>query len=228
MMQQILNAGSGVYLLWGIGLLGLLLTLITDVYLKSLVKASENMATTKKRKLCVIKRKYENGRSLGIRNGSGEAYAEKTVRDIKMGVIPLEMWRRSGKTLVCVTMMTMAGAFIYYDASWRGSPEMEYFLVNGVIISAFLLCLENIFLIKNKMEILKANIRDYLENLTPTRCAAPRPTAHKVDRGKEESAAAEILEVDSNEHVENSTRSVYEGRASDEELLNDFLKEFFS
>ena len=61
MWEKIMEAGKGIYFLWGIGLLGLLLKMITNTYLKSMIKASENMATTKKKSLRIMRQKYENG-----------------------------------------------------------------------------------------------------------------------------------------------------------------------
>lgn len=250
MWEKIVEAGTGAYILWGIGFLGLLLKIITDTYLNVLIRASENMATSKKRKLYIIKKKYENGRSLGIREGSGEAFAEKSVRGLKLGPIPLEAWRRSGYTLCCIVGMIMAGSILYYDVSWRGSPQMEAFFANGFLVCAFLLCLENIFLINNKIEILKANIRDYLENLTPVRNTVQRSTSPQIlgkesRHGKEstgivmpELAATNVYDtaVPQVENLEGkpvpsgdtSVNTGYNERDSNEELLNSFLKEFFS
>lgn len=131
---------------------------------------------------------------------------------------------------------------MYYDVSWRGSPEMVSFLVNAIMVCAFLMCIENIFLINNKVEILKANIRDYLENLTPVRANTPRKQGPEIsglnssrsssvqEEGLKEIAASNVntdmLHPESEEKV--GSTSVYDERDSNEELLNCFLKEFFS
>ncbi|MBE5945205.1 MAG: hypothetical protein E7258_09875 [Lachnospiraceae bacterium] len=247
MLEKIMEAGTGVYVLWGIGMLGLLLKIVADTYLRGLIKASENMATTKKRKLCTIRRKYENGRSLGINNGSGEAYAEKTVRSLKLISVPLEVWRRSGYTLCCIVVMIMSGSFWFEDPGWLSRDYIEAFLANGFLVCAFLLCIENIFLINNKMEILKANIRDYLENLSPVRCASQRRLASECKKGiKEESGKILMPELavtsegeidylgdtksDDKSEIKSKreVNTVYNERDGNEELLNSFLKEFFT
>lgn len=165
---DILSMDKGILLLVAIGVLGLLLKMISNTYLNSLIKASENMATTKKKRFRIMRQKYENGRTFGIQ-GTGRAFAEKQVRCIKLFGAPLMFWERSGLSLSLIAWFIMAGAFIYKDASWRGSPEMVTFLASGVMVCAFLLVLENIFVTKNKVEILKANILDYLEKITPKR-----------------------------------------------------------
>lgn len=243
MLERVMDMGTGVYILWGIGLLGLLLKMIASTYLKRMLKASENMSTTKKKSLRVLRQKYENGRNLGINSGSGEAFVEKNVRGLKLMAMPMEFWRRSGQLLACVACMLMAGGFLYYDVTWRGSPQMVLYLANGVLVCAFLLALENIFLVNNKLEMLKANIRDYLENLTPARAVparnAQRPNIKVVpqpkasESGREETRHGGTVPGEG----ESAVTSVYDERASNEdvgrpqsneEALNCFLKEFFS
>lgn len=247
MLEKFMEAGTGVYILWGMGLLGLLLKIMVNTYLKRMVKASENMATTKKRSLRIIRQKYENGKSLGINNGSGKAYVEKNVRKLRFIAMPLEFWRRSGQALCCLVFMAMAGSFLYYDVNWRGSPEMVNFLANGIMVCAFLLGIENIFLVNNKVEILKANIRDYLENVTPPRDIPVRAPARgfknqgrgikdeeigKQDingigrSGSLESAATDMTAVSG--ASDSAGAAGTKSGTENEEILNCFLKEFFS
>lgn len=248
-MEAVTGAGTGVYILWGMGLLGLLLKIMMNTYLKGMVKASENMATTKRKSLRIIRQKYENGKSLGINNGNGEAYVEKNVRKLKLVALPMEFWRKSGQALCCLACMTMAGAFLYYDVSWRGSPDMISFMANGVMVCAFLLVLENIFLINNKLEILKANIRDYLENIpSPRELSARAPARFRNDTGRgrenadckqetggkssgggERETAATEQEIGRRDRSQTETDAVSDLPANgNEEILNSFLKEFFS
>lgn len=169
MLEKIMEMDTYVYVLWGVGVLGLLLKMMANTYLKSLIKASENMETTKKKKLQIIARKYKNRQSLGMNNSNGDAFVEKNIRKMKFAAMPFEFWRKCGNTLAFVVVTLAAGSFLYYDVSWRGSPEMIVLMANSVCVCAFLFALENIFLINNKVEILKANIKDYIENITPAR-----------------------------------------------------------
>lgn len=243
MLERVLDMGTGIYILWGIGVFGLLLKMIASTYLRGMIKASENMSTTKRTSLRIMRQKYENGRNLGINNGSGAAFAEKNIRGLRLIAMPLEFWRRSGQFLTCVTCIVMAGGFLYYDVTWRGSPEMVTFIANGIIVCAFLLALENIFLINNKVEMLKANVRDYLENLTPARAEKNRQAVGvkkkmpdktvvtQADKltdkmARMETAATESAAKSGSSDGKVSAPSVYDERASD--ALNNFLQEYFS
>lgn len=165
MYDVIMGFGTGVHILWAVGLLGLLIKMCVSIHMKSMIRASENMATTRRRSLRTMRQKYVNGRNLGINRGDGAAFVEKNIRRLKWAGLPLELWKRSGLLLMLSAVMVMAGGFLYYESRWRGSQDMITFLANGVLVCAFLVITENIFLINNKMEILKANIKDYLENL---------------------------------------------------------------
>ena len=248
MYDVIMGLGTNVHILWGIGLLGLLIKMIVNFHVKTLVRASENMATTRKRSLRIMRQKYVNGRNLGINRGNGAAFVEKNVRRLKWAGLPLEFWKRSSLLLSISAIMLMAGSFIYYETRWRGSPEMVTFLANGVLVCAFLVVVENIFLVNNKMEILKANIRDYLENLTlppPKVSVAPedlkefgnlRGPYKEIQSTKEENAAKEIAASKASVEVVKDRETVsgnLKGETKEKSIDNDrvldsFLKEFFS
>lgn len=215
-----MGLGTNVHILWGIGLLGLLIKLCVSFHMRSMIKASENMATTRKKSLRIMRQKYVNGRNLGINRGNGAAFVEKNIRRLKWAGLPLELWKRSGIILVLSATMVMSGSFLYYESRWRGSPEMVTLLANGVLVCAFLLVLENIFLINNKVEILKANIRDYLENLTlppPKERISPEDLKEFADlRRPLKDSAKEIAAATEERPIDN------------DKMLDSFLKEFFS
>lgn len=257
MLERIMEMDTYVYILWGIGVLGLLFKMMANTYLKSLIKASENMATTKKKKLQIIARKYKNRQSLGMNNSNGDAYVEKNVRQMRFITRPFEFWQRCGNTFAFIVAALVAGAFLYYDVSWRGSPEMVLLIANGVCVCAFLFALENIFLISNKVEILKANIRDYIDNLTPARepvrktvtvghntagtnsshreAAATmsevtdRPAVNDDASGSDVSSEMvdRIKEVAQKKHLEEGSDEVRASPKNDV-MLDSFLREFFS
>ena len=79
-----LNPGfeMSVYILWGMGALGLVLKLMANIHMKRMIKASGNMATTKRRALRIMRLKYINGKSLGINTGSSASFVDKNVRSM--------------------------------------------------------------------------------------------------------------------------------------------------
>jgi hypothetical protein len=164
-ISGVTNAENGVYILWGIAILGLVFKMISNSYIKQFMKKTENMATTKKKKLRCMRQKYENRKSLGMEGNSSD-FVEKNLRAFRFMGLPFETFCHHINIGVYVTIMATAGAFLLYEPSWRGSPYMVTFLANSVMVCAFLMSLENIFSTRTKLEIMKANIRDYLDNMS--------------------------------------------------------------
>jgi hypothetical protein len=221
-ISGVTNAENGVYILWGIALLGLVFKMISNAYIKMLMKKTENMATVRKKRLRIIRQKYENRRALGM-EGASEDFVEKHIRAFRFMGLPFEAFCRHINTGVYVTVMLTAGAFLLYEPGWRGSPGMVTFLANSVMVCAFLMSLENIFLTRTKLEIMKANIRDYLDNM-PVRTA--RKLSDGGNRIRDESAVPESAAAESVVPEEISDKKSDE--ISGEISLDGFLKEFFS
>ena len=246
MLSDLTNAELGVYILWGIAFLGLVLKLISNSYVKSMMRSTENMATTRKKSLRTLRQKYENRRNLGM-EGASEDFVNKNVLRWKFLGMPLDAIGRRFNIGVLTTIMITAGAFLFYDNKWRGSPEMVTFLANSVLVCAFLMSLENIFLTRTKLEIMKANIRDYLDNMTERKQfirAKPQAFISNEELSRNEMSRNELQrkelsgkEVSGKEVVSReetpklNVQAEAESAATQQnqdEALNSFLKEFFS
>ncbi len=222
MLQKIMEVSTGVYILWGLGVLGLLLKVLANAYMGGLVRASGNIGDTNRKKLRTMRQTYENKRSFGLCGGDEESYAESFVKNLKFLTRPMEFWNHSGTVLSLVVCGVMAGAYIYYGKAWRGSPDMQFFFANSIIVCACLLALDNILLINNKVEILKANIRGYLERL-------PKPREETARKRQPEIARQEAAQTEHTEQEKEEEAPMEEKEsAASEETLNRFLAEFFS
>lgn len=232
MWEKIMEAGTGVYILWGLGALGVLLKIIISVYLSGIVKASQDMSTTRKKSLMAIRQKLENRRSLSMDMGSGEAFVDKNVYSLKCMGIPLSSWGRMGRKLCLLVCMAVSGGFLYYDVSWRGSPDMIYFMANGAFVCAFLMLLENIYVVTNNLELLKANIWDYLESGNGYRQDAYHRKKNEGISGESEALVmcrgSDYNSQDNKENNPKEENKLDESAADNEEILNSFLKEFFT
>lgn len=235
MLEKIMEVSSGVYILWGLGVLGLLMKILANAYMRKMVRASADMGNTRKKKLRTMRQKYENKKGFGLCGGDEEAYAESFVRGLRFLTRPMEFWNRSGTVLSLVVCGTMAGAYLYYDPSWRGSPDMQFFLANSIIVCACLLAFDHILVINNKVEILKANIRGYLERLPKPRERtepAVQPFVVKqesAEKGEKNIGQNKMSQTESTADCgEAEERMPEKESAASEETLNRFLEEFFS
>ena len=96
MLQKIMEVSTGVYILWGLGVLGVLMKILANAYMSKMVRASTNLGETKRKKLRNMCRQYENKKGFGLCGGDEEAYAESFVRGLKFLTRPMEFWNRSG------------------------------------------------------------------------------------------------------------------------------------
>ena len=112
MLQKIMEVSTGVYILWGLGVLGVLMKILANAYMSKMVRASTNLGETKRKKLRNMCRQYENKKGFGLCGGDEEAYAESFVRGLKFLTRPMEFWNRSGTVLSLVVCGTMAGAYL--------------------------------------------------------------------------------------------------------------------
>ena len=113
---------------------------------------------------------------------------------------------------------------------------MQFFLANSILVCACLLVLDHILVINNKVEILKANIRGYLERIPKPReqtenVVRPFIVKQEMPKGEEEGAGKKEEspqpEPDMDGAAPDKAMQEKESAAS-EETLNRFLEEFFS
>ena len=224
MLERIMEQGTFVYILWGIGFLGLLLQMITAFLLGRAVKASENMITTRKRIFKEIRKKNEALKSLGVVTKDTEAFADKYLLKMRIMGAPLYSASNAMKTLRAVVCMVAAGGLLIYMKSEIPFQMSEELVLNGVIVAAFLAAVENIIPVKNKIGIMKANVMDYLNNTVA--CMKQKeeepvlPFENEIPENQTEIFAREAsTAVEGNKKKESDD-------VSDDEVLADFLKGF--
>lgn len=111
---------------------------------------------------------------------------------------------------------------------------MQFFLANSVLVCACLLVLDHILVINNKVEILKANIRGYLERIPKPREQTQATVRPFVVRQEMPAAEGESADKDGAPQADESAEAAAGGTmqekesAASEETLNRFLEEFFS
>ena len=64
MLQKIMEVSTGVYILWGLGVLGVLMKILANAYMSKMVRASTNLGETKRKKLRNMCRQYESKKAL--------------------------------------------------------------------------------------------------------------------------------------------------------------------
>ncbi|RHO74719.1 hypothetical protein DW062_12385 [Clostridium sp. AF43-10] len=53
MLQKIMEVSTGVYILWGLGVLGVLMKILANAYMSKMVRASTNLGETKRKSFAI-------------------------------------------------------------------------------------------------------------------------------------------------------------------------------
>lgn len=237
MLEKLIQGNVFLYAVWGIGLIGLVLQTIIAFILNSHVKASNHMVTTKKKIFKAIRQKNEDNKTLGIVTSDHDAFIDRYLYRIKAVGIPVLRAEQVMKLLRLAVLMVAAGGLVLSLRLETPVYFEEELVLNGVIIAAFLAALENIIPIKNKIGLMKANLKDYLLNSQTPKNGRSKELAQEIK--KEDRAAREketekgIVPIDKEpeddtEAVQKQAAATVVSKMSDEEVevLRFFLRKY--
>lgn len=162
-----------VYVIAGLCVFGVLTKLLLQGKLHRLLKASEDMASTKERQMRTIRNHYENNLNMDIQINHIGAFVEKYISKLKYGGIPIRIW--DSLTLEMAMLTVAAGGLGIINTLYRGYDEIVIveILVATILGSVILLTVENIFRLEDAYDRLSANVEDYLDNNLRSRLGRP-------------------------------------------------------
>lgn len=199
-----------VYVVAGIGILGVLSKLLLQGKLHRLVKESERMASTTKRQIRTIRNHYENSLNMDLQVHNIQAFVDKHLLKLRMCGIPIRIW--DGMTLEAAMLAVAAGGIGVINTIHKGYGEDVVFniLFVTIISCACLLSMENIFRIENSIDRLQANIEDYLENNLKNRLG--RPLVNRQNRSQRLAAVTTEVSPEVSNSSEETASTVPKGR----------------
>ncbi|MDE7367585.1 MAG: hypothetical protein K2N24_09540 [Lachnospiraceae bacterium] len=199
-----------VYVVAGIGILGVLSKLLLQGKLHRLVKESERMASTTKRQIRTIRNHYENSLNMDLQVHNIQAFVDKHLLKLRMCGIPIRIW--DGMTLEAALLAVAAGGIGVINTIHKGYGEDVVFniLFVTIISCACLLSMENIFRIENSIDRLQANIEDYLENNLKNRLG--RPLVNRQNRSQRLAAVTTEVSPEVSNSSEETASTVPKGR----------------
>lgn len=199
-----------VYVIAGVCIWGILSKLLVQGRLFRLLKASEQIKTTKNRQLQTIRHHYENSLNMDLQVHNIHAFVDKYLLKLKCCGIPIRIFD-SMTMEAALLSVAVGGLGIIHIIHRNSSEEMIFQILFAAIAScACLLSLENIFRIENSIERLQANLEDYLENDLRNRLG--RPLVSRQNRGQTQAAASGETSGHPEGRVDR-TQTVGEGRA---------------
>lgn len=216
MIRYIYEENILIYVMIGIGVIGLLADLICSIIYQRLVKASLEMGTSENKLLKLMRLRFETCYKLKLGVNNVDSFVDKYVNRHKFWGIFLCTWERiCGQMIALCMTITIVGSFAAYYFEC-GQNAILYTLGMGIIIVTVLIAAQVILDISKKKQFLYCNIKEYLENylkaklenelLSPEEMDAYRNAYFEEDKetrkketvrvGKAEKPAAERTKVE--------------------------------
>ena len=158
-----------VYALLGQCGVGLLIKLITNFVYIRLVRASGNMGSSQNKLVKQMKLKFETFYKLKIGVNNVDIFVDKYVYKHKVCGLLLPTWDNISGLMLILCLLIAPIASILGLILKCGESTILYTFFTGVCTSALLILVDNLFNIPSKKQIIKINIKDYLENYLKVR-----------------------------------------------------------
>ena len=169
MVQYLFEQKILMYVMVGLGGLGLLARFIINLVYKKLVKESDNMGGTKHKTLKHMKMKFETCYKLKIGVNNVDTFVDRNLLRYKFCGLLLSTWENlCGQvlflSLLLVPVSTVVGVISKVDQQLILSTGSV-----GIIASAILIIVDKSINLYSKKQIVKYNLLDYLENFCKVR-----------------------------------------------------------
>lgn len=164
MLKDFLESNWLIYIMLGLGGIGVLLKLIISCVYRGLIRATEHMGTTGHKMVKALRTKFETNYTMNLGVNNVDIFVDKYVYTHKFCGIYLYTWENLGGQVLLTCMLTGAISAISGLLYQCGKNHVLLTLLTGVTVSALLILLEQFSNIPVKKYVIRTNIKDYLEN----------------------------------------------------------------
>lgn len=215
MVQEMFNNNLFVYIMLGLGAFGVLLKMILNIVYSRLIKASDNMGTTRNKLTQMIKLKFESCYKLNIGVNNVDIFVDKHVYRHKFCGLYLSTWENlCGQVLMICLLVGSTSAILGLIYECGKQQILRTFSV-GIIISGLLIIFDGIVNIPGKKELIRINMIDYLENKFKVRIEHPEVF---------EQLESEAEELNSKPHKLTHEEKTYQKELNKKEIKNAKIK----
>ncbi len=207
MIQQLYDDYIFIYGMVGLCVLGTMLKIMVSRTYKRLIKASDNMGSTKHKLMKLMKMKFEACYKLKIGVNNVDSFVDKYVYKHKICGIHLYTWENIGGQLLilCLLAGTIGSVLgLVYNC---GKNDILITFFSGVFTSSLLIVVESFINLGAKKSILKANITDYLENFLKVRLEQENFTPEVLEEYRQEYFSS-VKKNDGKKDKKKETKSV--------------------
>lgn len=186
MIQQLYDNYIFIYGMAGLCVLGTILKIMVSRTYKRLIKASDNMGSTKHKLMKLMKMKFEACYKLKIGVNNVDSFVDKYVYKHKVCGIHLYTWENIGGQLLILCLLAGTVGSVLGLVYNCGKNDILITFFSGVFTSSLLIVVESFINLGAKKSILKANITDYLENFLKVRLEQENFTPEVLEEYRQE------------------------------------------
>jgi hypothetical protein len=190
-IEELFNKSVFIYIMIGFCGLGVLIKIILQLVYGSLAKASYNMGVSKNLLTRNMKKKFETCYKLKIGVNNVDIFVDKYLLSHKFCGILLSTWEGiCGQLLLsCVLIGSISTILGIINECGRNAILNTF--AAGIITSGLLIFFEGLLNISGKKEIIRLNMKDYLENFLKVRLEQGELQPELIEQYKKDLKAIE-------------------------------------
>lgn len=168
-VQELFDQNVFSYIMLALCAFGILLKLVLNLVYWRLIKASDNMATSKNKLTQTMKKKFETCYKLKIGVNNVDIFVDKYVFRHRFCGILLSTWENIGGQVLILCLLVGSISTILGLIYECGKQQILGTFSVGILTSGLLIFLEGLINLSGKRELIRLNMKDYLENILKVR-----------------------------------------------------------
>lgn len=225
MIHQMFEKDILLYVMAGLCGFGIILKIMIALVYHGLIKASDQMGTSKNKLMKLMRLKFEACYKLKIGVNNVDTFVDKYVYKHKFCGISLYAWENfSGQFMILCTGISIIGGIL---AIMYGYPRDTIFFIflGGLSAISLLAFFESVLNSRTKKNIVKVNIKDYLENFLKARLENEYFNQEMVQEYRNEyfTQKEEKLESEEKESLKDNTKNISSEEEEDMKILKESL-----
>ena len=185
-VKELYNNNIIIYIMCGLFGIGVLLKFVLSRIYSSLIRASENMGSAKNKLTQVMKLKFETFYKLKIGVNNVDIFVDKYVYHHKFCGILLSTWENiCGQALITCLLVGSVGSILGLIYECGKTQILSVFSV-GIVSSGLLIIFDGILNLSGKKELIRLNMKDYLENFLKVRLEQQLLSPEMIEQYKKE------------------------------------------
>ncbi len=168
-VKELFDKNIFIYIMCGLFGFGMLLKLILSLVYSGLIRASENMGSAKNKLTQLMKLKFETFYKLKIGVNNVDIFVDKYVYHYKFCGVLLSTWENIGGQVLMLCLLIGSVSSILGLICECGKTQILSVFSVGIITSGLLIVMEGVLNLSGKKELIRLNMKDYLENFLKVR-----------------------------------------------------------